>query len=294
MFKSGFISIIGRPNVGKSTLINEILGEKLSIVSCRPQTTRNNIRAILTKDDYQLVFLDTPGIHKPRHKLGEYMVKAAESSKDEVDLIVFITTPQNEIGKGDELILENIKNSKKPLFLIVNKIDENPPELVAETLKKYSEYMEFKEIIPISAQKNKNVDILLDLMIKYMPEGPKYYPDDMITDVQERFVVSEIIREKALKLLSEEVPHGIAVEIISMKQAKNGTYHIDANLLCEKDSHKGIVIGKGGQMLKKIGTYARQDISKFLDTKVNLKVWVRVKKEWRDSNFMLKELGYKE
>ncbi|AYF54518.1 GTPase Era [Clostridium sp. K25] len=294
MFKSGFISIIGRPNVGKSTLINEILGEKLSIVSCRPQTTRNNIRAILTKDDYQLVFLDTPGIHKPRHKLGEYMVKAAESSKDEVDLIVFITTPQNEIGKGDELILENIKNSKKPVFLIVNKIDENPPELVAETLKKYSEYMEFKEIIPISAQKNKNVDILLDLMIKYMPEGPKYYPDDMITDVQERFVVSEIIREKALKLLSEEVPHGIAVEIISMKQAKNGTYHIDANLLCEKDSHKGIVIGKGGQMLKKIGTYARQDISKFLDTKVNLKVWVRVKKEWRDSNFMLKELGYKE
>ncbi|MCD3217141.1 GTPase Era [Clostridium botulinum C] len=294
MFKSGFISIIGRPNVGKSTLINEILGEKLSIVSCRPQTTRNNIRAILTKDDYQLVFLDTPGIHKPRHKLGEYMVKAAESSKDEVDLIVFITTPQNEIGKGDELILENIKNSKKPLFLIVNKIDENPPELVAETLKKYSEYMEFKEIIPISAQKNKNVDILLDLMIKYMPEGPKYYPDDMITDVQERFVVSEIIREKALKLLSEEVPHGIAVEIISMKKAKNGTYHIDANLLCEKDSHKGIVIGKGGQMLKKIGTYARQDISKFLDTKVNLKVWVRVKKEWRDSNFMLKELGYKE
>ncbi|AEB76493.1 GTPase Era [Clostridium botulinum] len=294
MFKSGFISIIGRPNVGKSTLINEILGEKLSIVSCRPQTTRNNIRAILTKEDYQLVFLDTPGIHKPRHKLGEYMVKAAESSKDEVDLIVFITTPQSEIGKGDELILENIKNSNKPVFLIVNKIDENPPELVAETLKKYSEYMEFKEIIPISAQKNKNVDTLLDLMIKYMPEGPKYYPDDMITDVQERFVVSEIIREKALKLLSEEVPHGIAVEIISMKQAKNGTYHIDANLLCEKDSHKGIVIGKGGQMLKRIGTYARQDISKFLDAKVNLKVWVRVKKEWRDSNFMLKELGYKE
>ncbi|KGM94063.1 GTPase Era [Clostridium botulinum] len=294
MFKSGFISIIGRPNVGKSTLINEILGEKLSIVSCRPQTTRNNIRAILTKDEYQLVFLDTPGIHKPRHKLGEYMVKAAQSSKDEVDLIVFITTPQSEIGKGDELILENIKNSKKPVFLIVNKIDENPPELVAETLKKYSEYMEFKEIIPISAQKNKNVDTLLNLMIKYMPKGPKYYPDDMITDVQERFVVSEIIREKALKLLSEEVPHGIAVEIISMKQAKNGTYHIDANLLCEKDSHKGIVIGKGGQMLKRIGTYARQDISKFLDAKVNLKVWVRVKKEWRDSNFMLKELGYKE
>lgn len=294
MFKSGFISIIGRPNVGKSTLTNEILGEKLSIVSCRPQTTRNNIRAVLTRDDYQLVFLDTPGIHKPRHKLGEYMVKAAETSTDEVDLIVFITTPEGEISKGDELILENIKNSKKPVFLVINKIDENPQELVAKTLKQYSEYMDFAEIIPISARKSKNVDTLLNLMIKYMPEGPKYYPEDMITDVQERFVVSEIIREKALKLLSEEVPHGIAVEIISMKQSKRGTYHIDANLLCEKDSHKGIIIGKGGQKLKTISTYARQDIEKFLNNKVNLKVWVKVKKEWRDSNFMLKELGYKE
>ncbi|ABK62249.1 MULTISPECIES: GTPase Era [Clostridium] len=294
MFKSGFISIIGRPNVGKSTLTNEILGEKLSIVSCRPQTTRNNIRAVLTRDDYQLVFLDTPGIHKPRHKLGEYMVKAAETSTDEVDLIVFITTPEGEISKGDELILEGLKNSKKPVFLVINKIDENPQELVAKTLKQYSEYMDFAEIIPISARKSKNVDTLLELMIKYMPEGPKYYPEDMITDVQERFVVSEIIREKALKLLSEEVPHGIAVEIISMKQSKRGTYHIDANLLCEKDSHKGIIIGKGGQKLKTISTYARQDIEKFLDAKVNLKVWVKVKKEWRDSNFMLKELGYKE
>ena len=294
MFKSGFISIIGRPNVGKSTLTNEILGEKLSIVSCRPQTTRNNIRAVLTRDDYQLVFLDTPGIHKPRHKLGEYMVKAAETSTDEVDLIVFITTPEGEISKGDELILEGLKNSKKPVFLVINKIDENPQELVAKTLQQYSGYMDFAEIIPISARKSKNVDTLLDLMIKYMPEGPKYYPEDMITDVQERFVVSEIIREKALKLLSEEVPHGIAVEIISMKQSKRGTYHIDANLLCEKDSHKGIIIGKGGQKLKTISTYARQDIEKFLDAKVNLKVWVKVKKEWRDSNFMLKELGYKE
>ena len=241
-----------------------------------------------------ILFLDTPGIHKPRHKLGEYMVKAAETSTDEVDLIVFITTPEGEISKGDELILEGLKNSKKPVFLVINKIDENPQELVAKTLQQYSEYMDFAEIIPISARKSKNVDTLLDLMIKYMPEGPKYYPEDMITDVQERFVVSEIIREKALKLLSEEVPHGIAVEIISMKQSKRGTYHIDANLLCEKDSHKGIIIGKGGQKLKTISTYARQDIEKFLDAKVNLKVWVKVKKEWRDSNFMLKELGYKE
>lgn len=294
MFKSGFVTIIGRPNVGKSTLTNKIIGEKLSIVSCRPQTTRNNIRAVLTKEDYQMVFVDTPGIHKPRHKLGEYMVKIAEGSTAEVDLIVFITTPQSEIGKGDEMILESLKNSKKPVFLVINKMDENPSELVAETLKKYSQYMDFAEIIPISAKNGKNVDTLMELMVKHMPEGPKYYPDDMITDVQERFIISEIIREKALKLLSEEVPHGIAVEIIAMKKDDKNRYHIDANILCEKDSHKGIIIGKGGQMLKRISTYARQDMEKFLETKVNLQIWVKVKKEWRDSSFILKELGYKE
>lgn len=294
MFKSGFITIIGRPNVGKSTLTNRIVGEKLSIVSCKPQTTRNNIRAVLTKEDYQLIFVDTPGIHKPRHKLGEYMVKIAEDSVKEVDLVIFMTTPQEEIGKGDEFILEGLKNSKKTVFLVVNKIDENPSELVASTLQKYSSFMNFDEIIPISAKRDKNIDTLQQLMIKYIPEGPKYYPEDMITDQQERFVISEIIREKALKLLSEEVPHGIAVEILSMKKNDNGTYHIDANLLCEKDTHKGIIIGKGGQMLKRISTYARQDMEKFLGSKVNLKIWIKVKKEWRDSKFMLKELGYKE
>lgn len=294
MFKSGFITIIGRPNVGKSTLTNRIVGEKLSIVSCKPQTTRNNIRAVLTKEDYQLIFVDTPGIHKPRHKLGEYMVKIAEDSVKEVDLVIFMTTPQEEIGKGDELILEGLKNSKKTVFLVINKIDENPSELVASTLQKYSSFMNFDEIIPISAKRDKNIDTLQQLMIKYIPEGPKYYPEDMITDQQERFVISEIIREKALKLLSEEVPHGIAVEILSMKKNDNGTYHIDANLLCEKDTHKGIIIGKGGQMLKRISTYARQDMEKFLGSKVNLKIWIKVKKEWRDSKFMLKELGYKE
>ncbi len=294
MFKSGFITIIGRPNVGKSTLTNRIVGEKLSIVSCKPQTTRNNIRAVLTKEDYQLIFVDTPGIHKPRHKLGEYMVKIAEDSVKEVDLVIFMTTPQEEIGKGDEFILEGLKNSKKAVFLVVNKIDENPSELVASTLQKYSSFMNFDEIIPISAKRDKNIDTLQQLMIKYIPEGPKYYPEDMITDQQERFVISEIIREKALKLLSEEVPHGIAVEILSMKKNDNGTYHIDANLLCEKDTHKGIIIGKGGQMLKRISTYARQDMEKFLGSKVNLKIWIKVKKEWRDSKFMLKELGYKE
>ncbi|KYH28585.1 MULTISPECIES: GTPase Era [Clostridium] len=294
MFKSGFITIIGRPNVGKSTLTNKIIGEKLSIVSCRPQTTRNNIRAVLTKDNCQLVFVDTPGIHKPRHKLGEYMVKIAEESTSDVDLVVFITTPQKEIGKGDEMILESLKKSKNPVFLVVNKIDENPQELVVETLKNYSEYMDFTEIVPISAKNGKNVDTLVELMIKHMPEGPKYYPDDMISDVQERFVISEIIREKALRLLSEEVPHGIAVEIISMKKDDRNRYHIDANILCEKDSHKGIIIGKGGQMLKKISTYARQDMEKFLGAKVSLEIWVKVKKEWRDNNFVLKELGYKD
>ncbi|MGY0372398.1 GTPase Era [Clostridium sp. JNZ J1-5] len=294
MFKSGFITIIGRPNVGKSTLINNVIGEKLSIVSCKPQTTRNNIRAVLTREDCQLIFLDTPGIHKPRHKLGEYMVKIAEESTNEVDLIVFMTTPQEEIGKGDEMILEGLKNINKPVFLVINKVDENPPELVAKTLQVYSSYMNFTEIIPISAKRDKNVDLLKDLMIKYMPEGPKYYPEEMITDQQERFVISEIIREKALKLLSEEVPHGIAIEIISMKKNNKGMYNIDANILCEKDSHKGIIIGKGGQMLKKISTYARQDMEKFLNARVNLQVWVKVKKEWRDSSFMLKELGYKD
>lgn len=294
MFKSGFITIIGRPNVGKSTLTNRIVGEKLSIVSCKPQTTRNNIRAVLTKEDYQLIFVDTPGIHKPRHKLGEYMVKIAEDSVKEVDLVIFMTTPQEEIGKGDEFILEGLKNSKKPVFLVVNKIDENPSELVASTLQRYSSFMNFDEIIPISAKRDKNIDTLQQLMIKYIPEGPKYYPEDMITDQQERFVISEIIREKALKLLSEEVPHGIAVEILSMKKNDNGTYHIDANLLCEKNTHKGIIIGKGGKMLKRISTYARQDMEKFLGSKVNLKIWIKVKKEWRDSKFMLKELGYKE
>lgn len=293
MFKSGFVTIIGRPNVGKSTLTNKIMGEKLSIVSCRPQTTRNNIQTILTKDNYQLIFVDTPGIHKPRHKLGEFMVKTAEDSVRDVDLVIFMTNPQEEISKGDEMILEGLKNSKKIVFLVINKVDENTKELTAKTLKKYSEIMDFDEIIPISALKGRNVDTLIELIVKNIPEGPQYYPEDMITDQQERFVVSEIIREKILRLLSQEVPHGTAVEIISYKQKKNNSYVIDATILCEKDSHKGIIIGKGGSMLKKIGTYARKDIEKLLNEKVNLKLWVKIKKEWRDSSFVLKELGYK-
>ncbi|MCM8710416.1 GTPase Era [Clostridium sp. SYSU_GA19001] len=293
MFKSGFVTIIGRPNVGKSTLLNHIMGEKLSIVSSKPQTTRNNIQTILTKEDYQIVFVDTPGIHKPRHKLGEYMVKIAQDTIKEVDEILFLTTPDVEVGKGDKYILEQLKSFKKPIFLVLNKIDENTEDRVAQTIKNYSEYFSFTEIIPISAFKGKNTDKLNELMVKYLPEGPMYYPEDMITDVQERFVIAEIVREKALRLLSQEVPHGIAVDIITMKKNEKNIYDIEATILCEKDSHKGIIIGKGGETLKKISTYARQDMEKFLGTKVYLKLWVKIKKEWRDNISVLRELGYK-
>lgn len=293
MFKSGYVAVIGRPNVGKSTLMNTILGHKLSIVSNKPQTTRNNIKAILTGEDYQIIFVDTPGIHKPKHKLGEYMVKTAESSIKEVDLVLFVTTPDIEPGKGDTLIMEELKKLDVPVFLILNKIDENTDKRVAETLKNYSELYNFTEIIPTSAIKDKNIDTLKEIMVKYLPEGPKYYPEDMLTDVQERFIVSEIIREKALRLLTEEVPHGIAVDIIIMKKDERERYNIEANLLCEKESHKGIIIGKEGSMLKKITSYAREDIEKSIGCKVKLKLWVKVKKEWRDSNSLLKELGYK-
>jgi GTPase len=293
MFKSGFVTIVGRPNVGKSTLLNYIMGEKLSIVSNKPQTTRNNIQTILTGEDYQLVFVDTPGIHKPKHKLGEYMVNAAKESTNDVDLVLFLTNPDEEMGKGDKFILETLRGKKCPVYLVLNKIDESTQERVAKSLEMYSKEFEFAEIIPIAAIKGKNVDRLIELMKKAMPEGPKYYPDDMITDVQEKFVVSEIIREKALRTLRDEVPHGIAVDIIQMKQNEIGTYHIEVDLICEKDSHKGIIIGKNGQTLKRIGETARYELEKFLRAKVNVKIWVKVRKEWRDNQNLLKELGYK-
>lgn len=293
MFKSGFVTIVGRPNVGKSTLMNKIMGEKLSIVSSKPQTTRNNIQTILTKEDYQIVFVDTPGIHKPKHKLGEYMVNSAKDSIKEVDVVLFLTNPDDEIGRGDKFILESLKNTKAPIFLVLNKIDENTQERVAKTLAMYSAEFDFNEIIPISALKGKNVDKLVELMVENMPEGPKYYPDDMITDVQEKFVVSEIVREKALRNLRDEIPHGVAVDVIQMKQKPNGNYHIEVDLICEKDSHKGIIIGKNGQCLKKIGENSRYELEKFLRAKVNIKIWVKVRKEWRDNQNLLKELGYK-
>lgn len=293
MYKSGFVTIVGRPNVGKSTLLNQIMGEKLSIVSNKPQTTRNNIQTILTGDDYQIVFVDTPGIHKPKHKLGEFMVNSAKESIKEVDLVLFLINPDEEIGRGDKFILEALRQQKSPVFLVVNKVDENSHDKVAKTLQMYSSEYDFKEIIPISALKGKNVDTLVGLMKDYLPEGPQYYPEDMITDVQERFIVSEIVREKALRNLRDEVPHGIAVDVIQMKQKENGTYHIEVDLICEKDSHKGIIIGKNGVSLKKIGETSRYEIERFLRAKVNLKIWVKVRKEWRDNNLLLKELGYK-
>lgn len=293
MFKSGYITIVGRPNVGKSTLLNYIMGEKLSIVSNKPQTTRNNIHTILTDEESQLIFVDTPGIHKPRHKLGEYMVKLATDSFKDVDLIVFVANADVEMGRGDEFILEQLKDINIPVFLVINKIDESTTERIAQTLNNYSSKYDFKEIIPICAFNGKNVDVLLDLMKENMPEGPKYYPEDMLTDVQEKFVVGEIIREKALRLLKEEVPHGIAVDILTMKQNEKLVYKIEANLYCEKDSHKGIIIGKEGSMLNKINKHATEDIVKLLQAKVRLKIWVKVKKEWRDNPFLLNEFGYK-
>lgn len=293
MFKSGFITIVGRPNVGKSTLTNLLMGEKLSIVSNKPQTTRNNIQTILTGDDYQMIFVDTPGIHKPKHKLGEYMVNSATDSIKDVDLVLFLSNPCEEVGRGDKFIIEQLKNQKAPVIFVLNKVDESSPEKVAKTLELFSKEYDFAEMIPISAMKAKNTDKLLELMVKYLPEGPKYYPDDMITDVQERFVVAEIVREKALKNLSQEVPHGIAVDVIQMKQDDNGKYNIEVDLICEKASHKGIIIGKNGQTLKKIGSTARYELERLLRAKVNIKIWVKVRKEWRDNTSLLKELGYK-
>jgi GTP-binding protein Era len=293
MYKSGFVTIVGRPNVGKSTLINQIMGEKLAIVSNKPQTTRSNMQTILSGKNHQIVFVDTPGIHKPKHKLGEFMVNSAKESIKEVDLVLFLINPCDEIGKGDQFILEALRAQKAPVFLVVNKVDENTHERVAKTLEMYSKEYDFKEIVPISALKGKNVDTLVNLMIENMPEGPQYYPEDMITDAQERFIVSEIVREKALRNLRDEVPHGIAVDIIQMKQSEKGTYHIEVDLICEKDSHKGIIIGKNGASLKKIGETARYEIERFLNEKVNLKIWVKVRKEWRDNGLLLKELGYK-
>ncbi len=292
-FKSGFVTIVGRPNVGKSTLMNNIIGEKLSIISNKPQTTRNKIQTIFTKDDYQIVFVDTPGIHKPRHKLGEYMVSSAETTLKEVDVVLFLTTPEKKIGPGDRYILEQLKSAKVKVYLVINKVDEVNHARIAETISLYTKEYDFDQVIPISAIKGKNVDTLVNLIVESLPEGPMYYPEDMITDQSERFIVSEIIREKMLHSLKDEVPHGTAVEVMIMKQDSNkGMYNINATIYCEKDSHKSIIIGKAGSMIKQIGEKSRKDIERFLDSKVFLELWVKVKKDWRDSKATLKTLGY--
>lgn len=294
VFKSGFVTIIGRPNVGKSTLMNSITGEKLSIISNKPQTTRNKIQSILTREGYQIVFLDTPGIHKPKHKLGEYMVKVAQDTLNEVDIVLFMTTPDVEIGPGDKAIIERLSAVKTPVILVINKIDQVDKDKLIKCIDSYSKEYNFSKIIPISALSGDNTDRLLEVLVDTLPEGPKYFPEDALTDQAERFIVSEIIREKALNFLEQEVPHGIAVEIIRMKEGDNkNTVNIDAVIYCEKESHKGIIIGKNGQMLKKIGTHARADIEKLLGTKVYIELWVKVKKEWRDDPFLLKGFGYK-
>lgn len=292
MFKSGFVTIIGRPNVGKSTLLNKLMGEKLSIVSDKPQTTRNNIQTILNGESYQIVFVDTPGIHKPEHKLGEYMDKEAEGSVKDVDVIIFMTTPHDTFGKGDKFILDQIKGVNIPVILALNKIDAVSKEKTVKSLKDYADEFDFNEIVPISALEGENVDQLKNTIVKYLPEGPKYYPDDVIINKEERFIVSEAIREKALRFLRDEVPHGIAVDILSMKRNDSGEIKVEANVVCEKESHKGIIIGKNGAMLKKIRKAAQSDLKKFFNNKVELNVWVKVRKDWRDKQEFLKNFGY--
>ena len=289
--KSGFIGIVGRPNVGKSTLLNAILGEKIAIVSDKPQTTRNTIRGIYTKDDLQMVFLDTPGIHKPRNKLGDYMVNAATNTFNDTEAIVFIVDDRLSKGPGDKYIVDILKDVKTPKILVINKIDKMTPDEYKEIYDEYEELGIFKEIIGISAKENHNVDTLIGTLEGLLPEGPFFFPEDMVTDHPERFIVSEIIREKMLMYLNDELPHGVAVEIEQFED--EGTLvKIGAVIYCEKKSHKGMIIGKQGRKLKGIGKSARQDIESLLGVKVFLQLWVKVKENWRDSDIMLSNFGY--
>lgn len=293
-FKSGFVTIIGRPNVGKSTLMNHLIGQKIAITSNKPQTTRNRIQTVYTDMERgQIVFLDTPGIHKAKNKLGEYMVNVAEHTLNEVDVILWLVEPSNFIGAGEQHIIEQLKKVKTPVILIINKVDTVDREKIVEYIDTYRKVYDFAEIIPASALRAKNLDTVIDMIFKYLPYGPQFYDEDTITDQPERQIVAEIIREKALHALSDEIPHGIAVSIERMKARKN-VIDIEATIICERDSHKGIIIGKQGAMLKKIGSTARYEIERLLDCKVNLQLWVKVKKDWRDSDFMIKNFGYRE
>ncbi len=292
-FKSGFVTIIGRPNVGKSTLINNIVGQKILIMSNKPQTTRNKIQTIYNGDESQIVFLDTPGIHKPKNKLGEHMVKAAKDTLNEVDVIVFLVDESTRIGPGDKYILEMLKDVKTPVILGINKIDIIEPDDFKVVYETYSQYDIFEDVIGLSATEGKNTDVLIDKIVEKLPEGPQYFPSDMITDQPERFVVSEIVREKLLHYLHEEVPHGVAVVVNFMRQRENqDIIDVDVTIYCERDSHKGIIIGKNGKKIKGVGKSAREEIERLLGSKVFMEIWVKVKKDWRDKERMLRNLGY--
>ncbi len=294
-FRSGFVTLIGRPNVGKSTLMNRLIGQKIAITSSKPQTTRNRIQTVYTDEEKQIIFLDTPGIHKAKNKLGEFMVNIAEKTLDEVDVILWLVEPTEYIGAGEQHIIELLKKTETPVILVVNKIDTVKKEALLADITVYSKEMDYAEIVPVSALTGENTGELLKVIGKYLPEGPMYYDEDTVTDQPERQICAELIREKALKFLSEEIPHGIAVTIEQMKERPGGRLiDIDASIICERDSHKGIIIGKQGAMLKKIGTAARQDCEALLGCKVNLKLWVKVKKDWRDSDILMKNFGYRQ
>lgn len=291
--KSGFVTLIGRPNVGKSTLMNKLIGQKIAITSNKPQTTRNKIQTVYTSEQGQIVFIDTPGIHKAKNKLGEYMVSVAQKNLNEVDVILWLVEPSNFVGAGEKHIAEQLERVKTPVILIINKVDTVKKEEILAFIDTYRKIYDFDEIIPVSALKGTNTDEVISEIFKYLPYGPMFYDEDTVTDQPMRQIVSELIREKALRCLDEEVPHGIAVYIDQMKERKGGKMiDIEATIVCERDSHKGIVIGKQGQMLKKIGSAARYEIEKMMEVHVNLKLWVKVRKEWRDNETQLKNFGY--
>lgn len=292
-YKSGFVTLIGRPNVGKSTLMNYLIGQKIAITSNKPQTTRNRIQTVLTTEEGQIVFVDTPGIHKAKNKLGEYMVNIAERSLNEVDVVLWLVEPSDFIGAGERHIIDQLKKVKTPVILVINKIDMVKKEEILPVIDLYRKEFEFADIVPVSARNGNNADELVKVILKYLPYGPQFYDEDTVTDQPERQIVAELIREKALHCLNEEIPHGIAVAIDRMRMERK-VMHIDATIICERDSHKGIIIGKQGSMLKKIGSTARFEIEKLLECKVNLKLWVKVQKNWRDSDYLMKNFGYRD
>ena len=292
-FKSGFVTLIGRPNVGKSTLMNHLIGQKIAITSEKPQTTRNRIQTVYTDERGQIIFLDTPGIHKAKNKLGEYMVNVAENTLKEVDVILWLVEPTTFIGAGERHIAEQLSKIKTPVILVINKIDTvKSKEEILTFIAAYKDILNFAEIIPVSALKEMNIEDVKSSIFKYLPAGPQFYDEDTVTDQPMRQIAAELIREKALRMLADEIPHGIAVVIDQMKERSNGIIDVDATIVCERDSHKGIIIGKGGSMLKRIGTAARMEIENLMDTKVNLKLWVKVRREWRDSDMYMKNYGY--